>query len=109
MKVQINDGNFSRTHCRHICGGGGGLVPWTTAEDCTNGEAESDKRTSLANLEKTEIKFPENVESLYIARGHLPRGDAEVSSEGKQLRVESAGDCGTTSIPAYYLEVIIAA
>ena len=113
MKVQMNDDKFSRTHCRDVCGDGTGFVPWTMAEDCTNGDADSHRRTSIANLEKTEIKFPENVESLYVTKsfGGLGRGEVEISSGGQQLSVESTGYCGTTYIPAdqnNLLEVIFA-
>ena len=96
MKLQLNDAKFSRTRCTHGCGDGERFVSYTRAEDCTNAVAES-----FANLERsfgTQVKFPENVESLYVAKGHLSSGGAEVSSGGQRLKVETGGYCGNTDL-----------
>ena len=106
MKLQLNDGKFSRTHCSHGCGDGERFVPYTKAEDCTNGEAKS-----YANLQRfhgAQVIFPENVESLYVAKGHMSKGGAEVPLVGhaygmnleprQRLKVEAGGYCGNTYI-----------
>ena len=96
MKVQLNDGKFSRTMCNQDCDDDERFVEWTRAEDCTNGEVES-----IADLSGTLLKFANNVESLYVAGGHLGRGGAEVSRgdmERQVLTVESGGYCGHTYI-----------
>ena len=94
MRVQFNDDKFSRTRCTHNCGDGERFVEWTMAKDCTN-----DKVQSSADLRGTQIKFPENVESLYVTGGHLSSGGAEVSMERQYLTIESGGYCGQTYIP----------
>ena len=93
MKVQLNDGKFSRTMCNQDCDDDERFVEWTRAEDCTNGEVES-----IADLSGTLLKFANNVESLYVAGGHLGRGGAEVSMERQVLTVETGGYCGHTYI-----------
>ena len=93
MKVQLNDGKFSRTMCNQDCDDDERFVEWTRAEDCTNSGAES-----TADLRGTPLKFANNVESLYVAGGHLGRGGAEVSMERQVLTVETGGYCGHTYI-----------
>ena len=94
--MQLNDPKFARTRCRGVQGGcidDERFVKWTRAEDCTNSEAKS-----YANLIGTPLKFPNNVESLYVASGYMSKGGAEVSMERQLLTVKTGGYCGYTYI-----------
>ena len=94
LKLQLNDAKFSRTICNSDCDDDDErFIEWTRAEDCTNGEVES-----IADLSGIPLKFANNVESLYVAGGHLGRGGAEVSMERQVLTVETGGYCGHTYI-----------
>ena len=93
VKMHLDDGKYTRTRCRHGCDDDERFISWARAEDCANGKAES-----KADLRGTLIKFPSNVESIYVAKGHLSRGGAEVSMDRQLLTVETGGYCGHTYI-----------
>ena len=104
IKLKLNDATFSRTTCEQNCENPtvGRFVPYTMAEDCANGSRGI--AGSYASLEGSPLRFPSDVESIYVASGTNGRATVDLFQDGQYLRVGNYGNCAltyfTSSTPA---------
>ena len=98
IKIKLNDATFSRTNCELNCDDPGRFVPYTMAEDCADGSRGF--ASAFASFGGTPLKFPSNIESMYVASGTNARGGTILRNEGQMIRSGIQGQCAVTYFAA---------
>ena len=98
IKIKLNDATFSRTTCELNCDDPGRFVPYTMAEDCADGSRGI--ASAFAHFRGTPLKFPSNIDSMYVASGTNGQADITIMDEGQGVRVGNTGQCAVTYFAA---------